>query len=185
MSGETRRSELSCRTRDGSWARNRQVRGIRDPSCEPTPENTLFELHHRLARKCQRAHWECGGCGCSAGRPASRRTQCRTASTLQLRCGWRSCARPGPDPRFAPCRATLRSFVSVTRSRTVYQRPFSNFSILCRVVLRGVLAVDAGKAADAAPQPPIIRLHGSFLTGNVRPQKKSEPSTRLASSVTS
>src|SRR5438093_4789140 len=75
--------------------------------------------------------------------------------------------------------------LGATRRRILYHRPFSKF----RYLVVSLLAASSPSRLDSPttppPHPPTIRLQGFVPTGNVSPQKKSLPSTRIASSSTS
>ena len=72
-----------------------------------------------------------------------------------------------------------------TRTRTRYHRPSLN-SRPCVVSFSDASMWSMFESPiTIPPQPPTIRLHADFPTGNVRPQKKSLPVSFIASSVIS
>src|SRR5438876_5638452 len=75
--------------------------------------------------------------------------------------------------------------VGATRRRILYQRPFSKLMYLVVSLLAASSPSRLDKPTTPPPHPPTIRLHGFGPTGKVSPQKKSLPSTRIASNSTS
>src|SRR5260221_12551509 len=75
--------------------------------------------------------------------------------------------------------------LGITLRRILYQRPFSKLMYLVVSLLEASSPSRLDNPTTPPPQPPTIMLHGFVPTGKVRAQKKSLPSTRIASSSTS
>src|SRR6266853_4161845 len=75
--------------------------------------------------------------------------------------------------------------LGTTLRRILYQRPFSKLMYFVVSLLEASSPSRLDNPTTPPPQPPTIMLHGFVPTGKVSPQKKSLPSTRIASSSTS
>ena len=168
-----------ARTRAASCGRNRQVRGMLTPSLRADSSAVNEESHSTVDS--QRPHFN------------SRSRMFRKAASVRYEAM--------PNGRDASTSLRIEIFLpasdwltiwslsiqasilaSVTRSRIVYQRPVSNSRYLVVEFSEASSPSMLERPQTPPPQPPMIRLHGSSLTGNVSPQKKSDPSTRRASS---
>jgi hypothetical protein len=73
----------------------------------------------------------------------------------------------------------------VTRKRTRYQRPCSKLTNFVVSFSEASMPSRLEIPISDPPQPPTMRLQHRSPTGTVKPQKKSDPCTRMASSAIS
>src|SRR6267142_2324387 len=79
--------------------------------------------------------------------------------------------------------ASIRDWV--TRNRMRYHLPCSALKNLVVSFSDASWPSRLEIPTSEPPQPPTINVQNELLTGTVKPQKKSEPVTRIASSATS
>src|SRR5215510_10942095 len=73
----------------------------------------------------------------------------------------------------------------VTRNRMRYHLPRSAFRNFVVSFSEASWPSRLEIPTSEPPQPPTIKVQNELLTGTVKPQKKSDPVTRIASSATS